>query len=675
MTSRFITPNLDVGSGISPSNGAQLFFSPTGVAFDTQDKDTYPTEADAIAGTNANANPVIADNGNGVFPDIWLVGRYKVVLKDKDNVQTGFGEADPVIATISNSGLSITKATIAAAKADDDLANFVGGFVRVVENDHNKSIDSIYEIFAGLSGGIDGNVWNSDTASLFYLELKSPRTNLNFNCAADSIVNDTVALQNLDSAGGGVIRGGIVRVMASISLVSDYTFTDGGIIAPDSSFTVTWSGAITAGQYKIFDGKFNLTPIHQIDEIPITWFGATPANLVATLGTDGAMDDQVLADKNGKAAREAMFMSKQGTPLGVYVTPLVRIPTGLWLVDDDNTSGGIFECDSYSTIKGHGFQSVLRPIDGAKAFDMIQCNTDGASTILIDDFQIYGEASTQTNAQNGINFSPPASPAIYNRVGRNVIIKEMKGYGIRVGGAGLDNSTIEPQIVRDSTLHNLFVSACDRLTVQNGIYRTAKSGQSGAVFDSSGCLSAIIKNNQFDENNVSGLLVSNTGGRFTIKNNRASTNATGHGYFIDRCDDSEITGNFSEANAISGMTFDLLDNCNIDNNTSRSNQQHGFNVSSTSNCQITNNKSYGNGQLTDNTYSGIFIASNSDDNNVQGNTVRHLGGGNQHKYGIEINDTASATNLVTNNDIKNSGKTASLFDNGVGTVTTAGNRA
>ena len=153
MTSRFIAPNLDVGSGISPSNGAQLFFSPTGVAYDTQTQDTYPTEADAIAKTNANANPVIAD-GKGVFPDIWLVGSYKVVLKDKDGVQTGFGEADPVIGVISNSDLSITKATIAAAKADDNLANSIGGYVRVAEYTAGNPIDAFYLVGAG--AGVDG---------------------------------------------------------------------------------------------------------------------------------------------------------------------------------------------------------------------------------------------------------------------------------------------------------------------------------------------------------------------------------------------------------------------------------------------------------------------------------------------------------------------------------------
>lgn len=88
MASRFVIPNADVGNGIQPEDGAKLSFLETGTS---TDKATF---SDA-AGTIPNANPVIAD-ANGVFPDIFIVGTYKVILTDKNDVQTGFGEADPV---------------------------------------------------------------------------------------------------------------------------------------------------------------------------------------------------------------------------------------------------------------------------------------------------------------------------------------------------------------------------------------------------------------------------------------------------------------------------------------------------------------------------------------------------------------------------------------------------
>lgn len=87
MSSRFILPFADVGSGIKPSDGAQLFFFETGTS---TPKDTF---SDQLATPTPNANPVIADS-KGVFGDIFIEGTYKVVLKDKNDVQ--IWEADPV---------------------------------------------------------------------------------------------------------------------------------------------------------------------------------------------------------------------------------------------------------------------------------------------------------------------------------------------------------------------------------------------------------------------------------------------------------------------------------------------------------------------------------------------------------------------------------------------------
>jgi len=88
MSSRFILPFADVGDGISPSDGAQLFFFESGTS---TPQNTFSDEG-AI---NANTNPVIA-NAKGVFPDIWIVGNYKVRLKTKEPNAIQIWEADPV---------------------------------------------------------------------------------------------------------------------------------------------------------------------------------------------------------------------------------------------------------------------------------------------------------------------------------------------------------------------------------------------------------------------------------------------------------------------------------------------------------------------------------------------------------------------------------------------------
>ena len=79
MFQRFIVPVADVGGGIKPASGAQLFFYEPGTS---TFKDTFTD----VNGIFPSTNPVIADS-RGVFPSIFLTGTYKVVLKDKNNSQ------------------------------------------------------------------------------------------------------------------------------------------------------------------------------------------------------------------------------------------------------------------------------------------------------------------------------------------------------------------------------------------------------------------------------------------------------------------------------------------------------------------------------------------------------------------------------------------------------------
>lgn len=129
MASRFNIPTVDVGPGIKPASGAKLFFFEAGT--DT-DKNTF---TDAGAGT-PNSNPVIADS-NGVFPDIFLNGTYKVILTDKNDVQTGFGEKDPVTesSTVDSTDAHIDRlnpSTMAIAIVDETFQ--LGDIFRVQEN-------------------------------------------------------------------------------------------------------------------------------------------------------------------------------------------------------------------------------------------------------------------------------------------------------------------------------------------------------------------------------------------------------------------------------------------------------------------------------------------------------------------------------------------------------------
>lgn len=133
MASRFPAPVLDVGSGIKPSSGAKLFFFETGTS---TPKDTYTTKDASVA----NSNPVISDS-KGVFPDIWIVGTYKVILTDKNDVQAGFGEKDPVQSLASESGTTKSQ-TLAEATADPGAE--VGVIVRITDR-----ADALFEWVSG----------------------------------------------------------------------------------------------------------------------------------------------------------------------------------------------------------------------------------------------------------------------------------------------------------------------------------------------------------------------------------------------------------------------------------------------------------------------------------------------------------------------------------------------
>lgn len=148
MASRFVLPFANVGSGISPSDGAKLFFFESGTS---TDKDTFSDEAL----TTKNANPVIA-NGNGVFPDIFLPdgGRYKVVLKDKNNV-TESPEADPIVGGVSATLSSKSLRTVAAMVASTELN--IGDIVETAGYlTKGDGGDNRYEIVAAATGTDDG---------------------------------------------------------------------------------------------------------------------------------------------------------------------------------------------------------------------------------------------------------------------------------------------------------------------------------------------------------------------------------------------------------------------------------------------------------------------------------------------------------------------------------------
>ncbi len=123
MSSRFIAPFYDVGSGIKPSSGSKLFF------FETDGVTPKDTFSDQLSTPTANTNPVVSDS-NGVFSDIYISGIYKVTLEDKNGSQI-FGGA--IVQASGASGENIGVITLAEAVANTSAE--VGQIVQITDRD------------------------------------------------------------------------------------------------------------------------------------------------------------------------------------------------------------------------------------------------------------------------------------------------------------------------------------------------------------------------------------------------------------------------------------------------------------------------------------------------------------------------------------------------------------
>lgn len=215
MASRFVLPFADVGSGITPEDGAKLFFFAAGT---NDPKDTFSGEALITA----NSNPVIAD-ANGVFDDIWMpdAARYKVQLKDKNDVQQG-KVADPVISGVSPTLTAKTFDVVAdmVASLELNIGDIVetAGYLSKGDGGQNQ-----YEIVAAATGTDDGGLFiDLDTLQAKGLFPGAVRNVKQFGAKGDSVADDTTAIQAaLDAVpadGGQVVFPNATRYLVSATL-------------------------------------------------------------------------------------------------------------------------------------------------------------------------------------------------------------------------------------------------------------------------------------------------------------------------------------------------------------------------------------------------------------------------------------------------------------------------
>jgi len=269
-------------------------------------------------------------------------------------------------------------------------------------------------------------------------------------------------------------------------------------------------------------------------------------------------------------------------------------------------------------LRGSGWGTTIKIADSTD-IDLKMIDIDSKTGISVRDVALDGNKANQTSGiMYGINLKGSSS---YNSI-LNVCVHSLRNALIR----STDTST--RLTVRGCRLHN-----------GGGIAITAGGLQ----------YSIIISNIVYDNGN-NGIQLGADCNNCIISNN-------------------QISGNTFDGIRLASSSYNL-----VEGNSIFENLQDGIQLDSASHNIVSGNLVTGNSQSTDDTYMGIQIVGNSDYNSVQDNLVRHLGGAKQHKYGIDIQDATCDDNLVTNNDIALSGKTASLNDGGTGTVTVAGNR-
>ena len=164
-----------------------------------------------------------------------------------------------------------------------------------------------------------------------------------------------------------------------------------------------------------------------------------------------------------------------------------------------------------------------------------------------------------------------------------------------------------------------------------------------------------------------GINLENNSNNNTLTGNTCNGNHIGFN-IMSGSSNNTITGNTADFNDGDGIDLDESDNNTVTGNTCQGNGFNGIYLVGCSNNTISSNTVVGNSQDTDNTYFGIHLEGGSNYNSIQANTVRHAGGANQHKHGIDISDITCTGNLVINNDLYQAGRTADYNNAGTGTI-------
>lgn len=242
-----ITGNFDVqimdAAGTAPLALGTLTFTTAGTS---TPKNTYPTKADAIAGTNANANPVVLNSSGrpasgGSLIDIWLLTNemYKVVIKTSAGtvvrtIDNYSGSYEPLNETSSTDLQFADNTGLQDANSNEvlDILKTTSA-VNFVTLQNAATAGSPQFTFAGDDANVNGTI---DCKGTGVLSLTAPVT-----ITGAAIAQSTLAITGTTTA-AAINASGAVTVGTTLGVSG--TTTAAAITA---SGTVTCNGALAVG--------------------------------------------------------------------------------------------------------------------------------------------------------------------------------------------------------------------------------------------------------------------------------------------------------------------------------------------------------------------------------------------------------------------------------------------
>lgn len=308
-------------------------------------------------------------------------------------------------------------------------------------------------------------------------------------------------------------------------------------------------------------------------------------------------------------------------------------------------SEGVFVIDapirliSNMILQGQGENTVIKLADGLNS-DIKMITGDGVSNVIVRDLVVDGNKTKQASGEQlGIFFTNSSNITV-----ENVTVKNCRNQGLTFG------------VNTDSCVGNKIKSF-------NNNY--------GVVLTSS---AAIM--NSFIYSNTDGILAPSSNNvsiayNFIYQNSRM-------GVWVESGEKVSIVGNKCYNNGWDGFDLRILSNSAVQNNEIYLNGRSGAVLTGYEGTPFINNNFSGNilyaNNQEDSSHDNLRLFNECVNNTIQQNIIRVGDQQNKPRYGIHIILSTNLRNLITNNDLYQSGTVAAIRNGGTDTNFGAGNR-